>query len=35
MVLLKGASETARAFYDYVQQAPARAVFQQYGFSVE
>jgi len=34
MVLLKSAGETARLFHDYIQQAPARAVFEQYGFSV-
>jgi molybdate transport system substrate-binding protein len=32
MVLLKGAGDTARAFYDYLQQAPARAVLSRYGF---
>jgi molybdate transport system substrate-binding protein len=32
MVLLKGAGETAQAFYRYVQQPAARAIFQRYGF---
>ena len=32
MVLLKGAGETARAFYDYVQKPRARAIFRRYGF---
>jgi molybdate transport system substrate-binding protein len=32
MALIKGAGETARAFYAYLQQPPARAVFKRYGF---
>jgi molybdate transport system substrate-binding protein len=32
MVLLKRAGETARAFYTFVQQPEARAIFKQYGF---
>lgn len=32
MVLLKGADDTARAFYAYVQQPAARAIFRKYGF---
>jgi molybdate transport system substrate-binding protein len=32
MALLKGAGETARAFYRYLQEPPARAVFKRYGF---
>ncbi|MBY3246125.1 molybdate ABC transporter substrate-binding protein [Rhizobium laguerreae] len=32
MVLIKGANETARAFYAYVQQPAARAIFRKYGF---
>lgn len=32
MVLMKNASDTARAFYAYVQAAPARTVFKKYGF---
>lgn len=32
MVLLKGAGETARAFYAYLQQPAARTVFERYGF---
>jgi molybdate transport system substrate-binding protein len=32
MVLLKGAGETARAFYGYLQQPEARAVLKTYGF---
>ena len=32
MVLVKGAGETARAFYRYLQQREARVVFQRYGF---
>ena len=33
-VLLNKASATAREFYQYVQQADARAAFQRYGFTV-
>lgn len=32
MVLVKGAGETAREFYRYLQQPPARAVFKRFGF---
>lgn len=32
MVLLKGADETARLFYDYLQQPPARQILRRYGF---
>lgn len=32
MVLLKNAGDTARAFYAYVQTAPARTIFRKYGF---
>ncbi|MBY3313859.1 molybdate ABC transporter substrate-binding protein [Rhizobium laguerreae] len=32
MVLIKGAGDTARAFYAYVQQPAARAIFRRYGF---
>ena len=32
MVLIKGAGSTARAFYEYLQQPGARAVFKRYGF---
>jgi molybdate transport system substrate-binding protein len=32
MVLLTRAGETARAFYDFVQSAAARAIFARYGF---
>jgi len=32
MVLLKTAGPTARAFYDFLQTTPARAVLQQYGY---
>lgn len=32
MVLVKGAGETARAFYAYLQQPAARKIFTQYGF---
>lgn len=32
MVLIKGADETARAFYAYLQQPAARKIFEQYGF---
>lgn len=32
MALLKGAGETARAFYVYLSQPSARAVFRKYGF---
>ena len=34
MVLLKGAGETARLFYAYVQSPPARTVFEKYGFAL-
>ena len=32
MVLLKGADDTAQAFYGYVQQPAARTIFRKYGF---
>lgn len=32
MVLMRGAGETARDFYRYLQAEPARAVFRQFGF---
>lgn len=32
MVLLRGAGETAKAFYRYLQQTAAREVFNRYGF---
>jgi molybdate transport system substrate-binding protein len=32
MALVKGAGETARAFYVYLQQPAARKIFEQYGF---
>lgn len=32
MVLVKGAGETARAFYNYLQQPAARRILTQYGF---
>lgn len=32
MVLLKSAGAVARAFYDYLQQPPAREMFSRYGF---
>lgn len=32
MALTRKAGETARAFYDYLQQPPARAIFVRYGF---
>jgi molybdate transport system substrate-binding protein len=34
MVLVKGAGEAARAFYDYLQQRAARAVFRKHGFAL-
>lgn len=34
MVLIKGARETARAFYVFLQQPPARAIFERYGFAL-
>jgi molybdate transport system substrate-binding protein len=34
MVLLRGAGETARRFYDFAQSAPAHAVFARYGFVI-
>lgn len=34
MVLLKNAGETAQAFYAYLQQPAARAVFDRYGFAL-
>jgi molybdate transport system substrate-binding protein len=32
MALVKGAGETARVFYRYLQEPPARAIFKRYGF---
>jgi molybdate transport system substrate-binding protein len=32
MALIKGAGETARRFYDYVQSPPARDILTRYGF---
>lgn len=32
MALLRGADATARAFYDYLQREPARALMRKYGF---
>ena len=32
MVLVKGAGDTARAFYNYLQQPAARKILTQYGF---
>ncbi len=34
MVLLKGAGATARAFYEFLRQPAARAVFARYGFDL-
>ena len=34
MALVKGAGETAQAFYRYLQQREARAIFQRYGFGL-
>ncbi len=34
MVLTKGAGETARHFYAWLQTPPARAVFERYGFAL-
>ncbi len=34
MVLVKGAGETARVFYAYLQQPAARKIFEQYGFAM-
>lgn len=34
MVLLRGANDGARAFYDYLQESPAREVLRRYGFSL-
>jgi molybdate transport system substrate-binding protein len=34
MVLIKGAGETARAFFAYLQQPAARAVLERYGFTL-
>ena len=34
MVLLRGAGQTARRFYEYVQSEPARAAFERYGFAL-
>jgi molybdate transport system substrate-binding protein len=34
MVLLKGAGETARSFYAYLQQPPARRTLAEHGFTV-
>jgi molybdate transport system substrate-binding protein len=32
MALVKGAGETARAFYGYLQEPQARAILKRYGF---
>ena len=34
MVLLRGAGDTARRFYAFAQSAPARALFEKYGFTL-
>lgn len=34
MALVKGAGDEARAFHRYLQEAPARAVFSRYGFTL-
>jgi molybdate transport system substrate-binding protein len=34
MALVKGAGETARAFYAFIQTPPARAVLERYGFTM-
>ena len=34
MVLIKGAGETAQAFYRYMQQPAARTIMQRYGFAL-
>ena len=34
MVLLHGAGDTARRFYAFAQSAPARALFEKYGFTL-
>ena len=34
MVLLKGAGTAARAFYLYLQQQPARATLERFGFAL-
>ena len=34
MVLLSGAGETARRFYDYMQRPQARAILKRYGFAL-
>jgi molybdate transport system substrate-binding protein len=34
MVLIKGAGETARRFYEYLQQPAARKILTQYGFAL-
>lgn len=34
MVLIKGAGETARAFYDYLQSDAGREIFQRHGFGL-
>ncbi|MGZ5141461.1 MAG: molybdate ABC transporter substrate-binding protein [Burkholderiales bacterium] len=34
LALMKGAGETARAFYAYLQEPAARAVFKRYGFAL-
>lgn len=33
MVLMRGAGETARLFHAFIQSAPARAIFRDYGFT--
>lgn len=34
VILIRGAGETARQFFDFVQQPPARAIFERYGFTL-
>ena len=34
MVLLNGAGDTARLFYAFAQSAPARTLFEKYGFTL-
>lgn len=34
MALIKGAGPVARAFYDYLQSPPARAILERYGFEL-
>jgi molybdate transport system substrate-binding protein len=34
MALIKGAGETAREFFGFIQTPPAREIFARYGFTI-